>query len=220
MRASGETEAPSARSTSRKSRPPRHPLPGRLSSLLSRLAVCWPSGDRLAPPGRGLVLRRHCDGAPPGDRTTKAIAGRRQPTTRDGRWESRASAPPALAFTRLQRRGVAFADCCLTQRGRWVVRLRSLARAQEQDRVLAPAAPAGSPGRATGSVDGRPGDSRPSLHQLPQRRVDAAVRRPQQERWSSSRAEGCLRSIETLALTGGAACWRSASRRRSKRPTH
>jgi hypothetical protein len=34
--------------------------------------------------------RRHCDGAPPGGGTTKAIARRRQPTARDGRWEKSA----------------------------------------------------------------------------------------------------------------------------------
>jgi hypothetical protein len=33
------------------------------SSAFTPGAACWPSGERLAPPGRGLVLRRLCDRA-------------------------------------------------------------------------------------------------------------------------------------------------------------
>jgi hypothetical protein len=39
-------------------------------------AVCWPSGERLAPPGSGLVLRRHCDSPARTGARTKAVAPR------------------------------------------------------------------------------------------------------------------------------------------------
>ena len=66
------------------------------SSAFTPAAVCWPSGERLAPPGRGLVLRRHCDRPVRASATARAVVP--SPVSRRSRLggSTSATAPPSV----------------------------------------------------------------------------------------------------------------------------
>jgi hypothetical protein len=105
--------------------------------------------------------------------------------------------PPAgarVASGREQQRGVACADDCFAHRARRVSAPAAACREPDATSLgkhdAASAATAASPREATFSFDVTPCEVRSNLHGPLHHRVDAAVLRPDRDRWFSSRAGG------------------------------